>query len=325
MFDFAPATFSSTEENGRIFNDITETIGKTPLVRLSKLQKQLDTQADLLAKVEFFNPAGSIKDRPAMAMIKNLMASSYFCDKTEIIEASSGNNGVACAWLCAIYNIPITIVIPEHMSIERQKLIKHFGGNVVTTPKAQGTKGAIDKAKEMVAANPHAVSLDQFGNSTNHQAHSESTAQEIWKDSAGSVDVLVCGVGTGGTLTGVARKLKTYKPSVKIVAVEPASCPILSAGRAGVHNIQGLSSGHVPDILDTTLISQIVTVSDEDAIAAAQKIARLEGLAVGISSGATLHAAAQLIKQTEYATKTIVVILADGAERYFSTPLFRDD
>ncbi|MCW8109293.1 cysteine synthase A [Alteromonas ponticola] len=322
MFDFTQSKLSSTEQQGKIFNHITETIGKTPLVRLGKLQKQLETKADLLAKVEYFNPAGSIKDRPAMAMLKHLMTSPDFCDKTEIIEASSGNNGVACAWLCALYNIPITIVIPEHMSIERQKLIKHFGGKVVTTPKAKGTKGAIDKAHEMVAANPHAVSLDQFGNSTNPEAHSESTAEEIWLDSAGKVDVLVCGVGTGGTLTGVARKLKEYKPSVKVVAVEPASCPILSAGRSGVHNIQGLSSGHVPDILDTKLINHIITVSDEDAIAAAKRIARLEGLAVGISSGATLHAAAQLVKNEAFKTKTIVVILADGAERYFSTPLF---
>ncbi len=322
MFDIAQPDKSNTQYPGKIYNDITETIGKTPLVRLAKLQQQLDTQAELLAKVEFFNPAGSIKDRPALAMIKKLMASSHFSSKTEIIEASSGNNGVACAWLCAMFNIPITIVIPEHMSIERQKLIKHFGGNVLTTAKAKGTKGAIDKAKELVAANPHAVSLDQFGNSTNPAAHSESTAEEIWQDSAGRVDVVVCGVGTGGTLTGVARKLKEYKPSIKVVAVEPASCPILSAGRGGVHNIQGLSSGHVPDILDTRLINKIITVSDEDAISKAKHIARLEGLAVGISSGATLHAASELVKLEEFQSKTIVVILADGAERYFSTPLF---
>ncbi len=322
MFDIAQANMRNTPKQGNIYNDITETIGKTPLVRLNKLQQLLGTQAELLAKVEFFNPAGSIKDRPALAMIKNLMASPQFSSKTEIIEASSGNNGVACAWLCAMYNIPVTIVIPEHMSIERQKLIKHFGGNVLTTPKAKGTKGAIDRANELVADNPHAVSLDQFGNRTNPAAHSESTAEEIWQDSAGKVDVVVCGVGTGGTLTGVARKLKEYKPSVKVVAVEPASCPVLSLGRAGVHNIQGLSSGHVPDILDTRLINKIMTVSDDDALTKAKQIARLEGLAVGISSGAALHAAAELVKLEEFKTKTIVVILADGAERYFSTPLF---
>ncbi|MCW8091903.1 PLP-dependent cysteine synthase family protein [Alteromonas sp. ASW11-130] len=322
MFDCAPSSTKRVNNKNNIYNDITETIGKTPLVRMSKLKTQLKTQADLLAKIEFFNPAGSIKDRPALAMIKNLITSPHFTPKTEIIEASSGNNGVACAWLCAMHNIPITIVIPEHMSIERQKLIKHFGGNVLTTPKAKGTKGAIDKAKALVAANPNAISLDQFGNHANPQAHSESTAEEIWQDSGGSIDVLVCGVGTGGTLTGVARKLKEYKPSTKIVAVEPASCPILSSGRGGVHNIQGLSSGHVPEILDTRLINKIIIVRDDDAIAAARKIARLEGLAVGISSGATLHAAAELVRHDDYSTKTIVVILADGAERYFSTPLF---
>ena len=259
-----------------------------------------------------------------MAMLNALMESPAFNEKTEIIEASSGNNGVACAWLCAIYGIKLTVCIPEHMSIERQKLIRHYGAQVVTTPKDLGTKGAIERAAALIEQNPNAVGLSQFSNQANPNAHAQSTAQELLRDTNGHIDIVVAGVGTGGTLTGLATSMRAHIPHLEVVAVEPASCPVLSKGHGGVHNIQGLSSGHVPDVLDVSQINQIITVEDDEAIAYAQQIARVEGLAVGISSGAALFAAAQLAQQPSNKGKNIVVILADGAERYFSTPLFAD-
>lgn len=305
-----------------IFNDITETIGNTPMVHLQRLERQQGCHARLLGKVEYFNPAGSIKDRPAMAMIEALMASPQFSEKTEIVEATSGNNGVACAWICALKNIPITIVIPEHMSVERRKLMKLYGATVVTTPKELGTKGAIDKAKSMLASRPHAVMLDQFANHANPDMHGKTTAEEIWRDCNGQIDILVAGVGTGGTLTGIARTLKARNPNLHVVAVEPASCPVLSEGKSGVHNIQGLSSGHIPDILDVSLIDEIITVSDDEAVEHARLLARTEGLPVGISSGAAAFAAIRTGSKLCHRNKTIVTILADTAERYFSTALF---
>ncbi|MCC2618112.1 cysteine synthase A [Aestuariibacter halophilus] len=307
---------------GRIFDDITQTIGNTPLVRLSRLAQLHQCKGDILAKVEYFNPAGSIKDRPALAMIDALMRSDAFNEKTEIIEATSGNNGVACAWICAIRGIPLTIVIPEHMSIERRKLISHYGATVVTTPKELGTKGAIDKAKAMLADNPHAVMLDQFANPANPTMHFNSTAQEIWRDTDGHVDVLVAGIGTGGTITGIAGALKARNPNLHVVAVEPASCPVLSQGRAGVHKIQGLSSGHVPDVLDRDLLDEVLCIEDQQAIDWARQLARVEALPVGISSGAAACAAVQIAQRPQFAGKSIVTILADTAERYFSTELF---
>lgn len=305
----------------RIYDDITQTIGHTPLVRLSRMQAELGWCTAPLAKLEYFNPAGSIKDRPAMAMMQALLANRTH-PQMEIIEASSGNNGVAVAWLGTLFDVPVTIVIPEHMSVERQHLIRHYGATVITTPKALGTKGAIDHAAELVAERPHAVSLNQFSNQANVYAHAQSTAQEIWHDTQGQVDVIVAGVGTGGTLTGLAQALRQYNPALEVMAVEPASCPVLSENRAGVHNIQGLSSGHVPDILDVSCISQIHTVSDDEAILYARQLARTEGMAVGISAGAALAATTRLASQQAYAGKQIVTILADGAERYFSTDLF---
>ena len=306
----------------RIYDDITQTIGNTPLVRLSRLAQQYELDAEILAKIEYFNPAGSIKDRPAMAMIEALMASEHFTPQTEIIEATSGNNGVACAWICAIKGIPLTIVIPEHMSIERRKLIQHYGAKVVTTAKELGTKGAIDKAKAMLADRPNAVMLDQFSNHANPAMHYKATAQEIWRDTAGDVDILVAGVGTGGTISGIAQALKEKNPHIEIVAVEPAACPVLSEGKSGVHKIQGLSSGHVPDVLSLSLLDEVLTVTDEDAIAYARKLASLEALPVGISSGAAACAALQVAKRVENRGKKIVTIFADTAERYFSTELF---
>lgn len=307
---------------GIIYDDITQTIGNTPLVRLRRFAKALEIPANILAKIEFFNPAGSIKDRPALAMIEAMIADGRLKAGTEIIEATSGNNGVACAWICAMKKIPLTVVIPEHMSIERRKLIKHYGARVVLTPKEQGTKGAIDKAKSMIEERDNAVMLDQFGNQANVAMHAKTTAEEIWHDTQGNVDVLIAGVGTGGTLSGIAQTLKTRNPNLTVIAVEPASCPVLSEGKAGVHKIQGLSSGHVPAILRTDLIDDIVTVSNEDAVNFAKDIACLESLPVGISSGAALKAAMIIGQRSTYQGKNIVTILADNAERYFSTELF---
>lgn len=316
------STHATTANSPRIYPGIEHTIGHTPLVALSRIAKTESFQANVLGKVEFMNPAGSIKDRPAYAMLKALMASPEFTADTQLIEASSGNNGVACAWLCALYGIPLTIVIPEHMSIERQKLIRHYGAKVITTPKSLGTKGAIDEAARLVTERPGACSLDQFANLANPMAHAQTTARELLHDTQGKIDVIVAGIGTGGTLTGIAQVVRKTCPNVEIVAVEPARCPVLSEGRSGVHNIQGLSSGHIPDVLDTACYHNIITVDDDDAIRCARLLARVEGLAVGISSGATFSAASGLAKQAAYKDKNIIVILADGAERYFSTPLF---
>jgi cysteine synthase A len=312
------------EPMARIYDDITQTIGNTPLVRLSRFADKYDVQANILAKVEYFNPAGSIKDRPAMAMIDALMNSEKFNSQTEIIEATSGNNGVACAWICAMKGIKLTIVIPEHMSIERQKLIKHYGATIVTTAKSLGTKGAIDEARRLVDENIHAVMLDQFANHANPDTHFNTTAQEIWRDTNGQVDILIAGIGTGGTITGIAKALKVRNPQIQIVAVEPASCPVLSEGRSGVHKIQGLSSGHVPDVLDVSILDEIIPVSNDDAIDYARQLARVESLPVGISSGAAAYAALTVGQRPENTGLNIVTILADTAERYFSTELFEE-
>lgn len=305
-----------------IYDSITQTIGRTPLIRLHRLARQLDWHTIPMGKVEFFNPAGSIKDRSALAMFESLLQHTKNVEKLEIIEASSGNNGVACAWLGAMLDVPVTIVIPEHMSVERQHLIRHYGANVITTPRELGTKGAIDHAAKLVAARPDAVSLNQFSNRANVYAHQMHTAPEIWHDTQGKVDAVVAGIGTGGTITGLSGALRAKNPDIEIIAVEPARCPVLSESRSGVHNIQGLSSGHIPEILDTSCFNQIITVSDEDAVDFARKLARVEGLAVGISSGAAMWATGQLAKSPDYADKHIVTILPDGAERYFSTSLF---
>ncbi|GAC15660.1 cysteine synthase A [Aliiglaciecola lipolytica] len=308
----------------KIHTDITQTIGNTPLVRLSRIIENYQLDCDLVAKVEYFNPAGSVKDRPALAMIDALMASDNFNQDTHIIEATSGNNGVACAWICAIRKIPLTIVIPEHMSIERRKLIRLYGAEVITTPKELGTKGAIDHAAMLVAQRKNAVSLNQFSNQANVDTHFNTTAQELWRDSGGHIDVFVAGVGTGGTITGIAKALKTLNPNIQIVAVEPSACPVLSAGKSGVHKIQGLSSGHIPDILDVKLIDQIETVTDDDAVEHARMLAKSEGIPVGISSGAAVCAAIRLAQQPNYKGKRIVTLFADTAERYFSTDLFSE-
>lgn len=309
---------------GRVYNSILETIGNTPLVRLNRLANYAGISHTLLGKIEYFNPAGSIKDRPAMAMIEALMKSDQFTAKTQIIDATSGNNGVACAWICAYFDIPLTIVIPEHMSIERRKMIHHYGASIITTPKDLGTKGAIDHAKALISERPNAVMLDQFGNTANPKQHSHTTAQEILNDCNGEIDVFVAGVGTGGTITGVGETLKAYNPNIHIVAVEPASSPVLSQGRKGAHKIQGLSSGHVPDVLNQDIIDTIITVTDEEAIKYARMLAVKESLAVGISCGAAACASIEYAKRIGKRAKplNIVTIFADTAERYYSTDLF---
>ena len=305
-----------------IYDSITQTIGRTPLIKMHRLARLLNWQTVPMAKVEFFNPAGSIKDRSALAMFEALLQLTQNIEKLEIIEASSGNNGVACAWLGAMLDVPVTIVIPEHMSVERQHLIRHYGAKVITTAKDLGTKGAIDHAARLVNERPGAVSLNQFSNRANVYAHQMYTAPEIWHDTQGNIDTVVAGIGTGGTITGLSGALRAKNPDIEIIAVEPSRCPVLSESRSGVHNIQGLSSGHIPEILDTSCFNKIITVTDEDAVDYARKLARVEGLAVGISSGAAMWATAQLALSSDYAGKNIVTILPDGAERYFSTSLF---
>lgn len=314
----------STSARPKVFNSVSDLVGNTPLVAISALHKQYQCQANIWAKLEYFNPMNSTKDRSAKAMIEALMAQASFNENTHVIEATSGNSGVSCAAICAIHQIPLTIVMPEHMSVERQKMIKHLGANLVTTPKALGMQGAIEHEAQLVKQIPHAISLNQFGNHANPLAHEHGSAQEIWQDTLGQVDVFIAGVGTGGSISGVGRGLKKHNLNIEVVAVEPASCPVLSQGKSGPHGLQGLSSGHVPKILDQSIIDQVETVSDADAIAMAKALAMYEGMPVGISSGATMVAAIRLAQQTEYKDKNIVVILADTAERYYSTDLFSD-
>ena len=318
-----PSNFTD-EKIGRgiIYEDITKTLGYTPLVRLARLARAHGVGAEILAKIESFNPAGSIKDRSALAMIEAFEAAGKIGPDTELIEATSGNNGVACAWACALKGIPLTIVMPEHMSIERRRMQALFGAKVVLTPKDKGTKGAVDRAEEILAENPHMVMLGQFVNPANPAIHRDTTAEEIWTDTEGRVDVVIMGVGTGGTLTGVAEALKPRNPDLKIIAVEPASCPVLSQGRSGVHKLQGLSSGHVPDILRVELIDEVITVEDDVAITMVRELARTEAIAGGISSAAAAWASLEVAKRPEMAGKTIVTIFADFSERYVSTEVF---
>ncbi|MDV7340010.1 cysteine synthase A [Terasakiella sp. A23] len=321
-FDAHPQKSSSMIGRGRVFDNILQTVGNTPIVRLERLCANHGAMAEILAKIESFNPCNSIKDRSALAMIEGMEAEGRIKPETEIIEATSGNNGVACAWACAMKNIPLTICIPEHMSIERRKMMALFGANVVLTKKELGTKGAIDKAKELLSQNENALMLGQFENPANPNIHANTTAEEIWNDTNGQFDVVVAGIGTGGTFSGLAKLFKSRNPDVKMIAVEPASCPVLSKGEAGVHKIQGLSSGHVPDVLRTDLIDEIITVENETAIEMARTVARDEAIAVGISSGAAAWTSLQVAKREDMKGKRIVTVFADFAERYISTDLF---
>ena len=308
---------------GRIYGSITETIGDTPLVRAEKCARDKDIVADLLLKLEFFNPIASVKDRIGVAMIEALEAAGAITPgKTTLIEPTSGNTGIALAFAAASKGYRLVLTMPESMSIERRKMLALLGAELVLTDPAKGMKGAISKAEELLAATPDAVIPQQFENPANPEIHRRTTAEEIWNDTDGKVDILISGIGTGGTITGAGQVLKSRKPGMQVVAVEPRDSPVLSGGNPGSHKIQGIGAGFAPPILDTSVYDEIVTVSNDDAFANARLLARLEGIPVGISSGAALQAAVVVGSRPQNAGKTIVVIIPSFAERYLSTALF---
>ena len=308
----------------KIYTSADQLIGKTPLLELTHIEKELNLQAKVLAKLEYFNPAGSVKDRIAKKMIDDAEASGKLKPGSVIIEPTSGNTGIGLASVAAARGYRIIIVMPESMSVERRQLMKAYGAELVLTEAAKGMKGAIAKADELAAQTPNSFVPGQFVNPSNPKAHFETTGPEIYADTDGDVDYFVAGVGTGGTITGVGQYLKARKPSVKVVAVEPESSPVLSKGVAGAHKIQGIGAGFVPDVLDTKIYDEIIPVSNEDAFATGKLVGKKEGVLVGISSGAALYAAVELAKRPGNAGKTIVVLFPDTGDRYLSTPLFAD-
>jgi cysteine synthase A len=308
---------------GRVYNSITETIGDTPMVRLDKFARHKGIVANVLAKLEFFNPIGSVKDRIGVAMIEALEAEGRIKPgRTTLIEPTSGNTGIALAFAAAAKGYKLILTMPETMSIERRKMLALLGAELVLTEGAKGMKGAIAKADELAATIPDAVIPQQFENEANPEIHRRTTAEEIWNDTDGQADILISGIGTGGTITGVGQVIKARKPSFYVVAVEPEASPVLSGGQPGPHKIQGIGAGFAPKVLDTSIYDEIVTVSNEDAIANARLVARLEGVPVGISSGAALQAATVVGSRPENAGKNMVVIIPSFAERYLSTVLF---
>ena len=306
----------------KVSKNINSTVGSTPLVRLNTIADGLG--AEIFAKLEFFNPLGSVKDRIGVSMIEAAEAKGLINPETTIVEPTSGNTGIALAFVCAVKKYPLTLTMPDTMSIERRKLLKHLGTNLVLTPGADGMKGAIAKAEKILENTSNAYMPDQFSNPANPEVHRQTTAEEIWRDTAGNVDIFISGVGTGGTITGVSEVIKSRKPSFKAVAVEPADSPILSGGQPGPHKIQGIGAGFVPDVLNTKIIDEIVTVTNEQAFETARKLAALEGILCGISSGAAVWAAMEMASQVENKGKQIVVILPSTGERYLSTDLFVD-
>ena len=307
-----------------IYTSADQLIGKTPLLELRNIEKKLDLQARILAKLEYFNPAGSVKDRIAKAMIDDAEARGLLKSDSVIIEPTSGNTGIGLASVAAARGYRIIIVMPETMSVERRQLMKAYGAELVLTEGAKGMKGAIAKADELAKEIPNAFIPGQFVNPANPAIHKATTGPEIWADTDGKVDIFVAGVGTGGTITGVGEYLKEQNPAVKVVAVEPAGSPVLSKGTAGAHKIQGIGAGFVPDVLNTAVYDEIIAVENEDAFAAGKLVGRKEGVLVGISSGAAVWAAIQLAKRPENKGKTIVALLPDTGDRYLSTPLFAD-
>ena len=308
----------------KTYDTITDLIGSTPLLKLNRFAAVENLGAEVYAKLEYFNPAGSVKDRIAYAMITDAEKSGALKPGSVIIEPTSGNTGIGLAAVAAARGYRIIIVMPETMSVERRQLMKAYGAELVLTEGAKGMKGAIAKAQELAAQTPDSFIPGQFTNPANPSAHRATTGPEIWNDTDGTVDIFVAGVGTGGTLTGVGESLKSQNPNVKVVAVEPAGSPVLSKGVAGAHKIQGIGAGFVPDTLNTKIYDEIITVENEDAFATGRELARKEGLLVGISSGAAVWAAAQLAKRPENQGKRIIVLLPDTGDRYLSTPMFAD-
>lgn len=304
------------------YRDISQTIGNTPLTELKRYAKKHRLNAKIFAKLEYFNPAGSVKDRVARAMIENAEEKGLLKKNAVIVEPTSGNTGIGLASVAAAKGYRVILTMPETMSAERTSMLKAYGAEIVLTEGAKGMKGAVEKANALAEKTEGGIILNQFDNPANPAVHYQTTGPEIWKDTAGKADIFVAGVGTGGTVTGVGKYLKAQNPGIKVVAVEPSGSPVLSGGKAGTHKIQGIGAGFIPAVLDCSMIDEVLAVSDEEAFAAGREIGRTEGFLAGISSGAALYAATVLAKRKENAGKTIVVIFPDSGDRYFSTPLF---
>ena len=313
---------NASSEN--IYHSLIELVGHTPLLQLHRIEQHEELQASILAKVESFNPGGSTKDRAALRMIETAEQKGILKPGSTIIEPTSGNTGIGLAWIASIKGYQLILTMPDSMSMERRKLLQALGATLVLTPGEEGMNGAIRKAEELNKEIAGSFIPQQFDNAANPEAHAETTAEEIWNDTNGNIDILVASVGTGGTITGTAKGLKRHRPDIKIVAVEPSKSPVLSGGQPGAHQIQGIGAGFIPKNYDATLIDRIIQIDDEDAINASRLLALKEGLLVGISSGAALHAAITLAKEPENRGKTIVVILPDTGERYLSTALFSE-
>lgn len=307
-----------------VYKSALELIGNTPLLEVTNLEKELGLEARVLVKLEYFNPAGSVKDRVAKSMIEDAEEKGILKEGAVIIEPTSGNTGIGLAAIAAVIGYRMILTMPETMSVERRNILKAYGAEVVLTEGAKGMKGAIAKAEELAKEIPNSFIPGQFVNPANPAAHKATTGPEIWDDTDGEVDIFVAGVGTGGTLTGVGEYLKSQKPDVKIVAVEPAASPVLSEGKAGPHKIQGIGAGFVPDVLNTKIYDEILRIENEDAFTTSKQLGKAEGILVGISSGAALHGAIELAKRPENKGRTIVVLLPDSGDRYYSTPLFVD-
>lgn len=315
---------TSTKGRGKVYNNIIETIGDTPMVKLNRIAKEAKCVANIYAKLEFFNPLASVKDRLAISMIEVAEAEGKIKSDSVLVEPTSGNTGIALAFVCAARGYKLILTMPESMSIERRKMLKILGAELELTPAARGMRGAIERAEEILRENPKAVMLQQFKNPANPLIHRNTTAEEIWNDTGGKVDVIISGVGTGGTITGCAQVLKPRKAGIKIIAVEPEDSPVLSGGQPGPHKIQGIGAGFIPDVLDRELIDEVITIGNQTAFVTARQTSKLEGIPVGISSGATIAAALEVGARSEMKGKVIVTIVASFAERYLSTDLFNE-
>ena len=313
---------SSPEFRGRVYDSILDTIGATPIVRLAKLAREAGCKADILGKCEFFNPMGSVKDRIGLAMVEAAERDGRIKPGAVLIEPTSGNTGIALAFVCAAKDYRLILTMPESMSVERRKMVAILGAEIVLTPAAKGMRGAIERAGELLKEHPGSVMLQQFENPANPEIHRRATAEEIWRDTQGNVDVIISGVGTGGTLTGIAEVLKPRRPSLRMIAVEPEDSAVLSGGPPGPHKIQGIGAGFVPKILNTSQIDEVLRIANETALSTARRAAKIEGLPVGISSGAAIAAALEIGARPDMAGKTVLAILPSFAERYLSTALF---